>query len=102
MNIDELIRDTGDFLCREFSADVEDVAEGVHKALGASKESIAQLITARANGELTEDEFNAELQRESLVFETELLTLKVIAKATITKICQAAISYILKSANSIS
>lgn len=102
MNVDQLLKDTADFLCSEFSPNAADVAEDIHKALSASKESIAELVAARTNGKISEDDFAYELQREAKVFETELLTLQVIAKATVVKMCDAAIRFILKSVNPIS
>ncbi|KZN61974.1 hypothetical protein N473_20745 [Pseudoalteromonas luteoviolacea CPMOR-1] len=102
MNVDQLLKDTGDFLCSEFSTHAIGVAEGIHEALTASKESISELVIARTNGVISEDDFAYELQREAKVFEAELLTLQVIAKATVVKMCDAAIRFILKSVNPIS
>jgi len=54
--------------------------------------SIAELISARINGEINRDDFEVELVREKQVLEVQLISQKIASKAAIQKAMNAAIS----------
>lgn len=71
----------------------EDLTSELSSAIEASfaKNSISldELIQARADGELSPEEFQEELEREKQIQEAELLTLQVAAKAKVQKVMDA-------------
>ena len=73
------------------------VSQDVLKVLQNNKDSIAELVEARTNGDLDQEEFENELAREKLVMEAELITLEIMAKSAVQKAMNAAIDT-LKSA----
>lgn len=58
--------------------------------LDRNKESIAELVTARCNGDITEEEFDIELQREKSILEAEMISLEIIGKSAVQKAMNAA------------
>lgn len=75
-----------------------DLAGFAVAALSKQAEALAELAEARASGELDEAEFEAELQREMLITETEMLAVTVIGKAALQKAIQAAVGALTKLA----
>jgi len=71
----------------------EDLTSELSSAIEASfaKNSVSldELIQARAEGELSPEEFQIELEREKKIQEAELLTLQVAAKAKVQKVMDA-------------
>lgn len=50
-----------------------------------NKDTLAELVVARTAGEINEEDFNAELMREKVVLEAELIALEIISKSAIQK-----------------
>lgn len=55
-----------------------------------NKASIAELIEARTAGDINEEDFQIELDREKAVLEAELLSLQIIGKSAVQKAMNAA------------
>ena len=77
----------------------EDLTSELSSAIEASfaknSASLNELIQARADGELSPEEFQLELEREKQVQEAELLTLQVAAKAKVQKVMDAVFDALL-------
>ena len=58
--------------------------------LDNNKDTLSELIDARVNGDIDEEEFATEMEREKLVLEAEMLTLEIASKAAIQKAMNAA------------
>ena len=71
--------------------------QSVIRVLQNNKDSLAELIEARASGDIDQDEFESELAREKLVMEAELITLEILARSAVQKAMNAAMDT-LKSA----
>lgn len=72
------------------SPEKEELCSMLSECLTGKSEAVSELIRARNNGELTQDEFEQEIKQEKTVTEAMLLTQKIIAKAELQKIVDAA------------
>jgi len=54
------------------------------------KTDVEELIAAKSAGELTEQEFELELDREKKIVEAEMLTWQIVAKAEVQKVVNKA------------
>ena len=70
----------------------KNVSAEVLSVLDKNKESIAELVEARSNGDINEEEFNIELQREKQILEAEMISLEIISKSAVQKAINAAMS----------
>lgn len=59
--------------------------------------SLEELAQARLAGEISEEEFNDEIEREKKVLEAELLTLEIMTKAMTQKAVNSAIDIFVKA-----
>lgn len=96
---ENILQQTIDIITTTFADDVDNVSEYVVQAIESNKKSLEQLIDAKSQGQLSEGEFKAELDREKLVFKTQLLTISVMEKAMVNKICNLAFKQITKLIN---
>ena len=62
-----------------------------------NKASLAELVEAKVNGQLSEKDFEAELSRAKVIVEIELISLEIAAKATVQNAMNAAMA-VLKNA----
>lgn len=62
------------------------------KIIGQQDNPIYVLTQALKDGELTEDEFKEEIERERKVLEAQLITLEIIAVSEVQKALNAALS----------
>ncbi len=61
------------------------------------REALEELAQARLSGEISEDEFNEEVEREKKVIEAGLLTLEIMTKAMAQKAVNFAINVFVKA-----
>lgn len=61
------------------------------------KSDLEALIEAKASGDLTDDEFALEIEREKQILEAELLTLQISAKAEVQQLVNTVFQFISKS-----
>ena len=92
MGINDLYKDMLDTALNVVGDEAQQMSGPLQKALNAQKASIQALAEAKLNGEISESEFIAELEREKAILEVELITLEIIAKATVQKAINAAMS----------
>ena len=74
-----------------------DLGDEVLSVINRNKASLAELVDARISGDISEEDFNSELEREKLVLEAELLTLEIATKSAIQKAMSAAMETLTKS-----
>lgn len=60
-------------------------------------ESLRELAEAMVSGEITEEDFEEEIERERMVFEAELLTLEIMGQATAQKAVNSALDVFTKA-----
>jgi len=99
MNLDAIIQGTITSVQNVLVDDVGDVSEFMRQALEANKASIEELLVAKKNNEITQSDFEYELERERLVFESELLAAQVMTKAMVAKISDIAFGQLAKLVN---
>jgi len=92
MGINDLYKDMLDTALNVVGDEAQQMSGPLQRALNAQKASIQALAEAKLNGEISESEFIAELEREKAILEVELITLEIIAKATVQKAINAAMS----------
>lgn len=72
--------------------DVESVPDYLLQIIENEKESLKTLAEARLTGEISENEFLREIEREKKVLETEMLTISIMTKAIAQKVVNAAMN----------
>lgn len=76
---------------------------GLLTALKANLEQrqdvLNELVQAKQNGDLTEQEFDVELEREKRIQEAELLTQEIAVKAEVQKLVNKAFEALSKAVN---
>ncbi len=97
INISSLFNDMAQSAANVLGDEAGAASQSIMQVLQNNKDSMAELIEARANGDLDQDEFESELEREKLVMEAELITLEIMAKSAVQKAMNAAMDT-LKSA----
>jgi len=75
---------------------VGDVILSVFESNG---ESIYELAVAYSHGDITEDEFTIELQREKTILETEMFSMEIVSKPAAQKAMNAAIDTLKSAVN---
>lgn len=95
-NIDNAISQMVGAMKSSLGADVKDISSYATQVFENQKESLAELSQALLDGDLDQQEFEQELQREKLVSETELLALQVMGKAAIQQALTAAFNVLIK------
>ncbi|SFD48814.1 hypothetical protein [Pseudoalteromonas denitrificans] len=75
----------------DLQEDGDNISGNLLKVLDNNKESIAELVEARANGDINQEDFDSELAREKSILEVEMLGLEIASKAAIQKAVNAAI-----------
>ena len=62
------------------------IASALQSSIDQQKTSIEELLLAKQSGDLTETEFEVELDREKQIVEAEMLTWQITSKAEIQKV----------------
>ena len=91
-DIDSAIGGMSDAMQGSLGEGVDDIASFAVTALSKQKDALAELADALRSGDIEQEDFEQEMQRQMLIVETELLTVTVIGKAAIQKAINAAIS----------
>lgn len=74
-----------------------DLSAEVLSVLDKNRESLAELVEARTNGDINEEEFNIELQREKAILEAEMISLEIISKSAVQKAMNAAMDTLMSA-----
>ena len=85
INIPHLFKEIASSVGLDLQEDSEVVSENLLKVLDNNKESIAELVEARTNGDINQEDFDLELAREKSILEVEMLGLEIAGKAAIQK-----------------
>ena len=94
MNIDikNLFQDMASTASNNLQQDGDKISGNLLKVLENNKDSIAELVKARADGDINQEDFDSELAREKSILEVEMLGLEIASKAAIQKAVNAAIN----------
>lgn len=98
-DLNSIIQLTASTVGKEFVEDAASAAEHIQRALLANKASLSEIMQAKQNGEITDAEFEYELEGEMKVFETEMLAAKVISKVAVARITNATFACLRKLVN---
>ena len=97
LNIGEVLKDMADAMKDSVREDVGDISEYAKQILENKKESLEELGAARLSGEIDDEIFDREINREKTVVETELLTIQIMTKAQAQKAVNAAIDVFVQA-----
>ncbi|MFT7412753.1 MAG: hypothetical protein ACI9J4_001115 [Paraglaciecola sp.] len=73
------------------------ISSGFSEALKKNQASIAELVQARVDGEINDEDFATELAREKLIVEAEMISLEIASKAAVQKAVNAAIDVLTQA-----
>lgn len=96
-DIEQVIKDMTSAILSTVDEGSRNVETAIKKILDAEKASLKELGVARVRGEINEQAFNRELEREKKVVEAELLTIVIMTKALAQKAINAAIDIFVKA-----
>ena len=83
----------------ELQEDGADIGNNLLEILNNNKESLTELVEAHATGEIDQDEFDIELEREKSILEAEMISLEIASKAAIQKAVNSAINTLTSAVN---
>ncbi|PSW07161.1 hypothetical protein [Photobacterium lipolyticum] len=90
LNIGSVINNMARSAGNSLQEDGTDMTQEVLRILKCSEQEISDLLNAATSGEISEDEFKVEVEREKLVLETELISLEIASKAAVQQAINAA------------
>lgn len=96
-DIDKVINDMAKAIKDEVKINVGDIKEYADKILENEKQSLEELGQARVSGEIDDEVFEREVEREKKVVEAELMTIRIMNKALAQKAVNAAIDIFVKA-----
>lgn len=101
MNIDisNLFKEMAEAAGETLQGEAENLSGEVLSVLDKNKESIAELVMARCNGDINKEEFDIELDREKEILESEMLSLEIVSKGSVQRAMSAAIDTLNKAIN---
>lgn len=97
LNIEQILGDMAGSMAQTAKDGAGDIGNFARQILNNQKESLQELGEARVNGEIDDETFAYELEREKKVTEAELLTIEIMTLATAQKAVNAAIKIFEKS-----
>jgi len=96
-DINTVLNDMAKAIKDEVKVNIGDIKEYADKILENEKESLEELGQARVSGEIDDETFEREVEREKKVVEAELLTIRIMTKALAQKAVNAAIDVFVKA-----
>ncbi len=96
-DIDQILNDMADAISDTLKNGAEDIKLSVKEIMNTEKNSLMELGEARLRGQIDEETFDREIEREKQVVEAELLTIKIMTKAVAQEAVNAAINIFIKA-----
>lgn len=96
-NIEEVLKDMADAISNAVKEGTGDIKASSKEILDSEKESLKELGEAKLRGDINQEVFDREIEREKKVVEAELLTIKIMTKALAQKAVNAAIDVFVKA-----
>lgn len=90
LNIGDLFKEMAMSAGKTLEGESENLDDEVLAVLDRNKESITELVEARTNGDINEEDFNIELQREKAILEAEMISLEIVSRSAVQKAMNAA------------
>jgi len=101
MNLDigNLLKEMAATAGETLQGESKNFGEYVLAALDSNKEIIAELVAAYSKGDINEEEFNLEVQREKAILEAEMISLQLVSKSAVQKAMNAAMNTLTNAVN---
>lgn len=96
-DINVVVKDMAEAINNAVKHDCGDIQQYATQILFNEKKSLEELGLARVSGEINDEVFNREIEREKKVVEAELLTIKIMTKALAQKAINAALDVFTKA-----
>lgn len=90
LNIGDLFKEMAMSAGKTLEGESENLDDEVLAVLDRNKESITELVEARTNGDINEEDFNIELQREKAILEAQMISLEIVSRSAVQKAMNAA------------
>ena len=100
-DINKVLTDMANAISEVVEGGAGDVTGAIKEILEAEKESLKELGKAKLAGEITQEVFDREIEREKKVVEAELLTIKIMTKVLAQKAVNAAIDVFVKAVKAV-
>lgn len=101
LNIDLVLKDMGFAIIDSVKDDVVDIKNYTDTILQNNKESLKELAEAWIADEISDSVFDAEVEREKKVVETEILTINLMEQAAAQQAANSAINVFLKAVKAV-
>ena len=95
--IEDILKDMADAISNAVKEGTGDIKAFAKEILDSEKESLKELGEAKLRGDINQEVFDREIEREKKVVEAELLTIKIMTKALAQKAVNAAIEVFVKA-----
>lgn len=92
-----------DSIIEQITSQIEDspiknlLTSALTVTLGKQKSTLEELVAAKKNGDLTDEEFELEMTREKQIAEAEMLTWQISAKSEVQKIVNKTFSTLVNT-----
>lgn len=96
-NIDSTLKDMAAAVEGIVDKDQHKIGDYAKKIFDEEKQTLNQIALLRLGGQITDEEFQSELEDEKDTVRAQLLALKVLSKATAQKAANAALDVLYKS-----
>jgi hypothetical protein len=90
-DINEVLKNMTEAIRKAVKDDVGNIDQYASRILDNEKDSLKELSLAKLSGEINDEVFEREIEREKKVLEAELLTIQIMTKSLAQKAVNAAI-----------
>jgi hypothetical protein len=96
-DIEQVLKDMADAVADSVKEGAGDIKSSAKEILDLEKESLKELAEAKLKGNIDQEAFDREIEREKKVVEAELLTIEIMTKALAQKAVSAAIDVFVRA-----
>lgn len=96
-NVNDVLSDMVDALKKTVADEAGKFNGYAEMIMAKEKSALEELVQARFAGEISEQDFHDEVEREKIVVQAELLTLQIMSKAMAQKAVNAAMEIFVKA-----
>ncbi len=100
-NIDTVIDDMLNAIKEVAESDIKDIEGYLKQILEGEKDTLKELAVLRLSGQITDDEFNSEIESEKDTFKAQMEAITVMTLSTKQKAINAAIGVFTKAVMSL-
>ena len=99
INMNDLISHMATHVASVVEGNDPEVRADIYNILKQNEGSLTKLIIAREQGDISQEEFDIEIEREKTVIKKELISLEIMGHLQVQKVVNAAMATALKTVN---